>query len=372
MNKNTFFYEHIGHMQFSVLTLRTLSALETLTNGKEETFVSWEIAKQEIEKFGFSARQANGELERFCYGFECVDRFSDTHEIALTHIGASFLKYLLEESPYQDSQIAFLVRKAKRRNYWNAIVQESTFFNPEIYRIISDFKFRSGGARDFIRSIPIDELIRFLSLVSDSLSSAPVKPDKESLKDAIAKVEKYGKYWASVGGRYSWFVFTQKFELPFSPKDWKLYDDLMTVMIRPPEWGGGVDMSYEDLVKLLENKERLLQFREEGIIRPVWTSHEFEKSKFRLTAPGYLMWERKNKGFLFEFHLRKLSGDKFELALCNASDFPENFLSKLNMAKNNIIPSLIANGSKDTLLKVVSKIKEASDELGKLRQRVLY
>jgi len=373
VNKDTFFYEHIGHMQFSVLTLRTLSVLKSLTGGIEKSFVSWEKARKEIKKFGFSTKQAEGELDRFCYGFECMDRFSNSvHEIALTHIGIGFLKHLMKESSYQSSQIAFLARKARRKKHWNIIVQESTFFNPEIYQLISDFRFRSGGARDFIRSISIDELMQFLSLTFDSLSIAPNKFES-SLESIITQVETYGKYWASVSGRYSWFVFTQRFELPFSSKDWELYDNLMIAMIRPPEWGGGKDILYSELIGLLEEEERLLRFRKEGIIRPIWTSQNIEKSKFRLTAPGYLMWERKKKGFLFEFCSRRLSKEKFELTLCNATDFSVNFLSNANMIKRDkSIPSFAITDTKDVLVNVISKIGETLNELEGLQQKVLF
>ena len=344
-------------MQFSVLTLRTLGALEFLTEGKEGVFVPWQTAVKEIEKFGFSAKQVNGELDRFCYGFECIDRCKNNHEIALTHIGTSFLKHLLEESPYQSSQLAFLSRKARRKNYWNVTVQESTFFNPEIYQLISEFNFRSGGTRDFIKSIPVDDLIRFLKLASNNLSIVPSQPGGKFLKDVIEQVKKHGKYWASVGGRYSWFVFAQKFELPFSFKDWHLYDKLMTIMIRPPEWGGGIKLSYQELSKLLEKEKRLYLFRDLGIIRSIWTLRNLKENKFCLTAPGYLMWERKKKGFLFEFRLRKLSENEYELALCNATDFPKNFL--LDMEKRSSIPSIVVSGSREKVLDIILKMKES-------------
>lgn len=360
-------------MQFSVLTLKTFDALQSLTNGKEGIFVLWEKVRKEIKKYGFSQRQAEGELDRFCYGFECMDRYNNgIHEIAITHVGIGFLEHLLDESPYQTNQIAFLIRKAKRKKYWNATIQESTFFNPEVYRLISEFKFRPGGARDFIRSICIEELVQFLSLASDKLTPSPEKL-KESLQDIITKVETLGKYWASVGSRYSWFVFTQKFELPFSAKDWELYDSLMSVMIRPPEWGGGKDVLYKELVELLEGKKRLLRFRKEGIIRPIWTSQDLEKSKFRLTSPGYLMWERKKKGFLFEFRMRRLSENNFELALCDATDLPQGFLFDSSVfTRSNSIPSLVNTGTKEAVIDVISNIEETSSGLGKLQQKILY
>ncbi len=250
--------------------------------------------------------------------------------------------------------------------------KESGHKNEIIYVQTDQIKPSPFQPREDFDAQGIEELAQFLSLASDKLTPSPEKL-KESLQDIIRKVETLGKYWASVGSRYSWFVFTQKFKLPFSVKDWELYDSLISVMIRPPEWGGGKDMLYEELIELLECKERLLQFRKEGIIRPIWTSLDFEKSKFRLTSPGYLMWERKKKGFLFEFHLRRLSENNFELALCNATDLPQGFLSDPSLfTRSNNMPSLVKIGTKATVIDIISSVEEISSGLGKLQQKILY
>lgn len=358
MNENMFFYEHMGHMQFSILTLETYRALQNLAENKEGVFVLWEKASEEIQKAGFSKRQAEGELERFCYGFECLDQYdlNGVHEISLTHIGLRFLSNLLSESSCQSSQIAFLMRPARRNNFWNVIVQESTFFSPAIYEIIAKFKFRPGSARDFLRCISTEDLMNFLELVFGNLDKAQ-NERSQTLVECVDQVKLHGKYWASVGGRYSWFVFAQKFELYFSDEDWDYYDVLIRELIRPPEWGGGKDMFFGQLAQLLGGEDRLVRFRKAGIVRPVWSSKNIEKSQFRLTSPGYLMWERKKKGFIFEFRARKKSETDFELALCDSTDLPKNCISaSAQVKKRGDFPSLAIVNSQQTVLGTIFRI----------------
>lgn len=336
-------------MQFSVLTLKTLIALEEYTNCQVGLFVPWYDIKSTIVNRGFSDKQANGELERFCYGYECVERFTNhKREIALTSVGRAFIDILVQESLYQSSQVAILMRPAKRKRQYNVIVQESTFFNPLIYEIISKYKFRKGPARDFLRCLPIEVILQFISeLLSELSSSSPKQPS--SLDVCVKQVEKYGKYWASVGGKYSWFVFAQKYQLPFNLTEWDYYKQLIKLLIRPPEWGGGKTISTKSILSLLGEKSRLQLFQGLGIIRPIWSSQDLQ---FQLTALGYLMAERESKGFIYEFRIRRESNSDYEIALCDASDFPSCTVKK-HMSQKDSIPSLVTSGSKETALDVV-------------------
>lgn len=336
-NKNKiFFYEHFGHMQISVLTLKTFEVLRELTCNKTNVFVPWELVREKIKECGFSERQSEGELERFCYGFECIDSFKNNRrKIALTETGENFLNEIIKETPHQKNQIAFLIRSARRKEMLNVIIQESTFFDPKIYKIISDFKFRQGGARDFLRCFSTNELVELLNLIFNTLSPVAEQSTEFSLQDCINKIEKCGKYWASVGGKYSWVVFPQKFELSFSPEEWMSYDILIKNLLRPPEWNGGKYLAYGKCAELLGKKERVVQFRNQGVIRPIWKNENIENASFCLTAPGYLMWERRKKGFIFEFCVKRISEELYKIILCDASDFPEKLTTCFEKYENN-------------------------------------
>lgn len=316
---NWFTYEHLGHMQFSELTLRTFQALGDLTGHVPGVLVPWDAVRQRIMSANFSKTLAESEMERFCYGAECADYFDGTTRyIALTIIGLSFLGSLINESPYQSSQLAVLLRRARHRgNSWNVTVQESTFFNQPLYQLIQSFGFRPGGARDFIRCMPTEELQRFLSEACGVLSPAPATPQC-SLESTLDMVRTYGKYWSGSGSKYSWFVFPQIFT--FDANDWEFYERLVQLMHIPPEWGGkGCHLPYEDTLGLLGSEQRLNLFCENGIIRPVWQGKH--PPAYCLTSPGFLMWERKKLGFLFELRIRKRADSSYEVGLCNASDF---------------------------------------------------
>lgn len=363
-----FFYEHIGHMQFSVLTLKTFQALQEISENTTDIYVDWENARNFIEKSGFSKRQADGELERFCYGYECFDRFnaSGKREIALTKVGMSFLQNLVDESPYQPCQIAFLIRPAKRKaHFFNVTIQETTFFPSAVYQIIKDFNFRAGGAREFLKCLGKNDLLRFLNLTCPLLLPSP-SIDKLSLEKTIQMVESFGKYWATVGSRYSWFVFPQIFDLPFNSLDWSLYALLVSKLVRPPEWGGGFAVSFIELVELLRGEERLNTFRCNGIIRPIWNSAKLDEADFCLTSPGYLMWERKGKGYLYEFRIRRLDKNLFEVALCNATDFPLHIAGQLDFHKDTKIPTFRMMGTLDDVQHSVSEFLFGGDNYARL------
>lgn len=350
---NIYYYEHIGHMQFSVLTLKSLAAINDLVSGEIGKYVLWSKVQTKIEESGFSSKQATNELERFCYGFECLDKYNESgyREIMLTNVGRSFIDKLLSEAPYQSSQFAFLMRPAKKKRHWNVIIQETTFFNPEIYELIERFCFRKGPARDFVKCICIDDLLNLIDVVSDYLS--PTEPKQPmSLTECADKVKRHGKYWASVGGNYSWFVFAQRYELPFMAADWECYDNLISELIRPTEWGGGKDIPYKRLLELIKDKDRFATFRNHGLFRPIWKSKNISDALFRLTAPGFLMWERKNKGFIYEFCLRRLLDGQFELDLCDASDSTINS----SVINKQSYPSFIYTNSKKNVINHVRQL----------------
>jgi hypothetical protein len=348
-----FYYEHIGHMQFSTLTLHSLRILDELTGGGAKVFIPWVEARNAIQKCGFSWKQADGELERFCYGFECIDSFNraGVHQIALTSLGRNFIDQLLVEDPYQYSQLACILRPARKRGYWNVIVQESTFFNRAIYSLIKEYSFRSGPARDFLKCMSTTSLVEFIVSAIDLLSLPRTIKQNPTLSECIRVVEECGKYWASVGGKYSWYVFGQEYTLPFVARDWQLYDSLVKVLIRPPEWGGGREIAYTTLMNILAGEENLLKFREAGIIRPCWIDFNIRNAKFRLTAPGYLMWERKSKGFCYEFRYRRETEEIFSMGLCKATDLP-NHVSEdgAEYGKTKGIPSMTWRGAKGALV----------------------
>lgn len=361
-----FYYEHIGHMQFSTLTLRALEVLDTLAQGKVGAFVPCKDALDLILKSGFSARQAEGELDRFCYGFECLDKF-DAHgkrELALTEIGRAFIDNLLRSQPYQSAEIACLLRPAHRLDHWNITVQESTFFNPTTYDAIQASKFRRGPARDYLRCLKTGEFYAFLGSALETLDIAPSNAGNPTLELCRTLVQSEGKYWASVGGEYSWFVFPQKFTTPFSSEDWSYYDNLVKILVRPPEWGGGQELSFKALSDLLGGQARLFAFREAGVVRPRWVSPTLESSQFRLTSPGYLMWERRTKGFIFELSVRRLGSDAFCLTLCDAADRPHGWFERvLSASRSGVIPSFSFMGEKREVMRCLEDLLQSETSL---------
>jgi len=351
VNKN-FFYEHIGHMQFSTLTLQSLIAIEDITEGTVGKFVPWDKVRQSIVDCGFSLKQADGELDRFCYGFECQEKHDDGQRgLVLTAVGRMFIDTLTAEAPRQDSQLAALLRPARRKDHWNIIVQESTFWPKAMYDLVQKFKLRKGPARDFLKCLSRVDVIDFLSAQSKALTNKPKEDKKATLSDCLQMVKTHGKYWATVGGKYSWFVFSQRFEMPTKNQDWEKYEQLVKILIRPPEWGGGKTILPTTLTELLgtERQERFLQF---GIVRPIYTP-EGQLRHYQMTALGYLMWERRCKGPIYELVLRRLANDHYSLSLCSASDLPN---PGKPFSKQNSFPSWEFTGAKDDILDSVKNL----------------
>lgn len=161
----------------------------------------------------------------------------------------------------------------------------------------------------------------------------------------------------AVGSQYSWFTFAQEFSLPFSTEDWIYYNNLISALVRPPEWGGGKDTTYSQILKTLQSEQRFKKYLGAGIIRAMWNTHPYLDPQFRLTSPGYLMWERKKKGFLFEFRVRKTPEGNFTLALCDASDFPVKLSNSItSLRKTPSVPSFHVQEKKGFVLDLIQQI----------------
>jgi len=351
-------------MQFSTLSLHALIAVYDATDGKVGKYKSWKTVKGQILKQGFTEKQAEGELDRFCYGFECQDRFQDCErQISLTHIGKMFVDSLLNVAAYQDNMIAVLFRSSRRKKYWNVIIQESTFWPGQMYALLSKYGFRNGPARDHLKCLSVDDIIKFLDQAMSIIKPQPKRNIRLTLQDCLNLVERHGKCWASVGGKYSWFVFPQHFELQFDDLKWEKYKHLVKELIRPPEWGGGKTISDKEIMKLL-NKSELDVFLNNGIIRAIYNS-DGQLLYYQLTAVGYLVWERYNRDTMIEISISKLSETTFDLRLCSATDLP-NHLSSL-FSHSGTIPSWALGGPKKNLLKTVKVLLTEDSE-----QKVLF
>lgn len=343
-----FFYEHIGHMQFSELTVSVYTSIERI--GGENSFVEYEQLVCEVVKCGFSEKLARSEIDRFCYGFECQEKIlNGIRVINLTNIGKMFRENLFESLSWQGCHMAIIVKKSKRTNCRNIVLQESTFFSEELYNLVSKYKLRKGPARDFLKCMSITEINEFLEewLALLSVSESCFKNNWEQVRKMIRT---NGKSWKSIGCKYSWFVYPQKYQLDFSLDDFKKYQLIVKNLIRPPEWGGGKYMSKDELVKIigLDFFEKSL---ENGIIRQVWTVSKRFKGNFTthaMTAVGYLMWERYEKGFLHEYLYVKTGEEKFKLSFCRAYDLTNK--SSFWRENTNSVPFFEFCGNRKTVI----------------------
>lgn len=328
---NNFYYEHIGHMQFSTLTLETIYSIIQRTEGRVNKYIQWNDVKNDVVRRGFSHRQVEGELDRFCYGFECRGQYIDERKmLSLTHVGKQFINSLLKEAKKQRNEIGIIIKPARRKNHFNLIIQESTFWPYEVYEKIHKYKFRKGPARDFLKCLAAEEIIKFLLEISNVLALDNIDEKPTSLPECLGLVEDYGKYWSAVGGKYSWFVFPQYFEIPSESNDWDNYQKIINMMIRPPEWGGGKAIDPETVSSMV-GIERMGRFINKGIIRQLYSTDGTLLS-CQLTALGYLMWERRFNGPICEIILRRLQRDSYNLLLCDATDlsYDTGSFNKLN------------------------------------------
>ena len=169
-NPNIFTYEHIGHMQISVLTFELYKAILQKCEGNYFRKIKVDVIRNILIKKGYSLNAIDSEIERFFYGFECI-KILDNNQfyLSLTPIGVNYINEIKKYISHQSSQFAFIVKNARRKNSINVVIQESTFFDRNIYKLINEYKFHSGGSRDFIKCIPIDEFMDFLEKVTKYL-----------------------------------------------------------------------------------------------------------------------------------------------------------------------------------------------------------
>lgn len=361
-----FIYEHIGHMHFSTLTLRTLDVLCALTDGRTGIFVPLSRVAGDIQDGTFSPRLVASELDRMCYGFECIeerDRSGERH-LALTSLGHAFIEHLLSDAAFQAAQLAVLIRPSRRKSHWNLVIQESTYFTPDTYDALRRHGFRSGPARDFLKSLSSDRLDAFLKDALGTLKVASQPPRPVTLRACREEVARTGRVWSAVKGRYAWFVFGQRFEVSLSDDAWGGYCELIKRGVRPPEWRGGCDIPCAELSTLLGSDHRVDTFRNAGVIRPVWKGECCQPSHYRLTAPGYLMWERKTRGVVFEFLLRRMAPDQFLLGLCDASDLPRMSIPGcLSTRADGLLPSLHTHGTANHVLMCMRSVLDPQGRL---------
>lgn len=314
---SNFYYEHIGHMQCCEITLQLYKHLYELSKGEIGKHISIKEIIYRICFEGFSEKQAVSELDRFYYGGLAQDHFDGT--CSTTYIFKDYYTQIINESRDQKNIIAVLARESKLKNKYNITLQETTFFDPRVYEIINRYKLRSGGARDFIRSVTLQELNDLVQDVSTVVQNErfPIM----NIDDLISLVKTYGKYWASVGGNYSWIIFSQRY---YVEVEFEEYRRLIAAMGKPVEWGGkSKDLSHHEIVEILGDEAHLKKFVNNLIVR------KLKNGDYRLTCPGYLMFERMEKGRIFEFELRRVNDECFELLACNADDclhkslFPE-------------------------------------------------
>ena len=122
----------MGHMQISVLTLELYTAIFELTKDKINSLVKVQDIIELMERKKFPRKVILSEIERFFYGFECIESFIDnTRYLCLTQLGIDYMNEIMKEILKQDSEIAFIVRDSRKKGNVNVIVQESTFFDKD-------------------------------------------------------------------------------------------------------------------------------------------------------------------------------------------------------------------------------------------------
>lgn len=336
-----FYYEHIGHMQCCEITLTLYKHMHDLSKCSVNVPIKELINRACCD--GYSRKIAYSELDRLFYGGVIQDQHDGYCKF--TYIGEDYYNQLINESKYQKNCIAMLVRGSKLKGKYNITLQETTFFNPLIYKVIEKYSLRSGGARDFIRCVDIPTLNNLIGDLSENICYEPISID--TIEDLIEQVKLNGKYWASVGGKYSWIIFSQRYHVDV---DFINYKKLIYVMIRPPEWGGRTrELSHAELLNLLGNEQEIERFLYNIIIRKT----PFDT--YRLTCPGYLIYERLTKGKVFEFELRKKPCNNFfELLACNAYDCTHEHLFKNVPNAGSTLMSLLQEGELKDMQEIIN------------------
>lgn len=345
---NVFWYEHMGHMQISALTLELYATIFELTKDKINSPVKVQNIIELMEIKEFPKKVVLGEIERFFYGFECIESFvNNTRYLCLTQLGIDYINEIMKEILKQDSEIAFIVRDSRKKANVNVIVQESTFFDDEIYQLLQKYKFRDGGTRDFLKCLSINELKEFIGEAMYVLDKEKSE-NSATLEECIDLVKSSGKYWSGVASRYVWIFFRQKYKVDFSKLEWQQYNEILNYAKRPVEWGGNAKDIPEKFMK--EKGIEINNFLNLGIIRKLFDKGQFF-NKYRLTAPGYLIHERKERGFLFECILRKNAEGQFSIYICEASDRTDHYI----YGNSDEYFCDIYNGNYDDMLKFVEK-----------------
>lgn len=320
---NEFWYEHIGHMQISVLTLELYSVILKLSKGKVNVLICVHDVLMHMKYKGFPEKVILSEIERFFYGFECREIFIDDERyLSLTHIGMDYIAEIMREIVNQESELAFIVRDSKKKSSVNVIVQESTFYDRNIYNLFEKYHFRKGGARDFLKCLSINELKEFI-IEAMSYLNVNVEKTNTNLEECIKMVNNNGKYWSGVASKYSWIFFNQNYYLHLSEKEWQQYKEIINYAKYPVEWGGNAQDIPQTFVDT--NNVNIDIFLEQGIVRKLYNKGKFE-GFYRLTAPGYLMYERKERGFLLECLLKKVKNEHYSINICEASDKDDYYI----------------------------------------------
>lgn len=302
-----FYYEHIGHMQCAEITLVVLNNLYALSKGDISKPVEISKLVEKTRMSGFSDKIINSEIDRFFYGGIARNLFDGN--CVLTYIGLDYYTQLIKEVSYQKNVIALLVRRSKRKGMYNITLQETTFFNKETYDVIAKYSLRSGGARDFIKSVDLAILNNLVLDLSKTIYGEELYA--ENFDDVNQLVKKYGKYWVSVGGKYSWIIFSQRYKVNVNMEKYK---NLVLAMKRPTEWGFGNDLSHKEIIDILGSEKEINNFINNLIIR------KLSNGWYRMTSPGYLIFERINKGYILEFEIQKSYNNQYLMLVCSAKD----------------------------------------------------
>lgn len=346
---NLFFYEHIGHMQISVLTLELYDAILRISNNcPEKKIVVDDIIKIMISK-GFPLKVIHSEIDRFFYGYECIESYEQgIRYLEMTQLGYDYINEIKKAILQQKSEFAFIIRTARKKGYVNTIIQESTFFEPYIYEIIKNYHFREGGARDFLKCISIGDFQNVIEDVVPCLQETK-SVQEATIEECIDIIQRNGKYWSGVYSKYSWIFFKQKYVLNFGRDEWEDYKKIIAYAKRPVEWGGDSKDIPQQFME--ENQIKPYAFLKAGIIRKLYYTNGVFAGLYRLTAPGFLIFERKERGFLLECVLRKETGDNFVLNICDASDKGEYY----HYGECNEFLKLQIKGDESTVLNYLSK-----------------
>lgn len=314
----SFYYEHIGHMHIDVITLELYKSIFALSSKDNELIQVSQIFDM-LRNKGFSSKVINSEIERFFYGFMCIEKYIGSSRIlTITQNGLNYINEITKSIFLQKNQFAFIVRNSRKKGYVNVTIQESTFFSLKTYEIIREYDFRDGGTRDFVKCIKLDLLNQFLGKILLSLdiyNDAPVA----SITECIEQVKSYGKFWNSIVYKYSWLFFKQKYELLFNEKDWQNYKKIIETAKYPVEWGGKAkDLTEKELFSF-DTEIEIDKFVNSGIIRKLYDEN-YHPYSYRLTVPGFVMWQRKERGFLLEVLITRLDNESYVTEICDASD----------------------------------------------------